>query len=256
VDVRSAEVAFRLNHRALPAGADVKLVWELSRWYALARLAMGAFVNGDLSAARKCVEWLSDWVEHNPPYRGWNWTSALEVGVRLIQFTWIDRLLGAACAEDAPIVAAPHAGAVAGAVADAETRAFVRRRLPELRRAILPAHVHYAWRHRSFGSSANNHLLGELAGVIIAQTRWPQLAEMGAPLAALDSAWQYEVLAQFAPDGGNREQALNYQLFSWELCWQARAAFAAAGVRVAAEVDARLARAAEFLIHVQTTAPT
>jgi len=31
--------------------------------------------------------------ETNPPYRGWNWTSALESGMRLVQFTWIDALL-------------------------------------------------------------------------------------------------------------------------------------------------------------------
>ena len=39
---------------------------------------------------------------HNPPYRGWNWTSALEAGIRLIQFTWIDALLGAHAASSGP----------------------------------------------------------------------------------------------------------------------------------------------------------
>jgi hypothetical protein len=94
-DLATTASAFKLNHRHLPGGADIKLIWELSRWYQLVRLAMAAYVLDDEAAARKCVDWLEDWVKHNPPYRGWNWTSALESGMRLIQFTWIDALLSA-----------------------------------------------------------------------------------------------------------------------------------------------------------------
>src|SRR6185503_990418 len=111
-------------------------IWELSRWHALTRLAMAVYVLGDERAAAKCISWLEDWVKHNPPYRGWNWTSALEVGMRLVQFTWIDALLRA----------------------QAEARGCGGK-LARLRREILPAHVWFAWRYRSFGSSANNHLI-------------------------------------------------------------------------------------------------
>src|SRR5437773_11734890 len=73
-DLATSESAFQLNYRDLPGGADIKLIWELSRWHSLTRLAMGAYVLGDERAGRKCLEWLEDWVQHNPPYRGWNWT--------------------------------------------------------------------------------------------------------------------------------------------------------------------------------------
>src|SRR5437870_4210919 len=82
-DLETDELAFRLDHRQLPGGADIKLIWELSRWHQLVRLAMAAYVLGDGRAAAKGVEWLDDWVKHNPPCRGLNWTSALEVGIRL-----------------------------------------------------------------------------------------------------------------------------------------------------------------------------
>ena len=59
------------------------------------------------------------------------------------------------------------------------------------------------------------------------------------------------MLAQFVEDGGNREQALNYHLFSWELCWHARRALLAAAKPVSAEVDERLARAGRFYWEVQ-----
>lgn len=229
-DLSTSESAFQLDHRALPAGADIKLIWELSRWNQLVRLAMAAYVLGDERAARKCVDWLEDWVKHNPPYRGWNWISALEVGMRLVQFTWIDALL-----------------------TKRDERSGLEERLEALRHLILPPHARFAWRYQSFGSSANNHLLGELAGLITATARWPALSRWGASLDALQPLWEPEVLAQFAADGGNKEQALNYQLFSWELCWQARLALRSADRKVHADVDSRLAAAAAFFWEVQST---
>jgi Heparinase II/III-like protein/Heparinase II/III N-terminus len=236
-DLATTACASTLDHRDLPDGADIKLVWELSRWHQLVRLALAAYTLNDERAARKCLDWLDDWLKHNPPYRGWNWTSALEAGIRLIQFTWIDALLGA------------HA-----ASPDRTSGGNVSGRVTALRQHILPAHVWFTWRHRSFGSSANNHLIGELAGLILATVRWPGLARCGASLDHLQRCWEREVLAQFAEDGGNREQALNYQLFSWELCWQARAALRADGRRISPAVDERLRRAAQF--YVETQVPT
>ena len=48
-----------------------------------------------------------------------------------------------------------------------------------------------------------------------------------------------------------RSQALNYHLFSWEFCWQARMALVAARRPVSAAVDGRLRRALEFFLAVQ-----
>lgn len=227
-DYATDRSAFRLNHRALPAGGDSKLVWELSRWTALVRLAMAAYVLPHREAGEKCLEWLEDWCRQNPPYHGWNWTSALEAGIRLIQFAWIDALLSAS----------PDGSAWA-------------ERLAGLRRAILPAHVAFAWRHRSFGSSANNHLLGELTGLVMARARWPEVQRWLPSVPRLGETWASEVLRQFAPDGGNREQALNYQLFSLEFAWQGRLAVGELGLR-ADQVLIRCGEAARFFHEVQS----
>ncbi len=125
------------------------------------------------------------------------------------------------------------------------------RQLQRLRQEILPPHLWYVWRHRSFGSSANNHLLGELAGCVLATARWPKLAELGAPLTELQACWEGEVLAQFAEDGGNREQALNYHLFSFEFCWYTLQALEAAGCCVSESTRQRLASAGRFFRDIQ-----
>jgi hypothetical protein len=296
-DLVTDEQAFKLNYRELQDGADIKLIWEPSRWYQLVRLAMAAYVLDDQRAGEKCLDWLEDWVKHNPPYRGWNWTSALEVGIRLVQFTWIDALLTTASIGDAkpalresdgppsPRLSPPGEGArtvaseistvpgakqapsnaatgfdgergvvahpLSGGEGEGGRRRQITERLERLRREILPPHVRYAWRHKSFGSSANNHLIGELAGLILATVRWPELAKWGASLDELQSRWEREVLAQFAEDGGNREQALNYHLFSWEFCWQAFKALESAGRNVSSPVRKRLSFAARFFWEAQ-----
>jgi hypothetical protein len=227
-DLSTNASAFRLNHRELPARADIRVVWELNRWGPLVRLAMAARVLNEPEAARQCLEWLANWQELNPPYRGWNWTSALEAGIRLVQGAWLDALLSETLATDKD-----------------------QSRWQALAARLLPAHVRFVWRYLSFGSSANNHLLGELAGLIISQIRWPCCAQWGTNLETLQPRWEHAVLAQFAEDGGHREQALHYHLFAWECAWQTRLALQAAGRPVAADVEERLARAAAFYWDVQ-----
>ena len=224
-DLRSTKCAFKLDHRAQPDGADIKVIWEPNRWYQLVRLAMAAWLLDHTKARDKCIEWLYDWTKNNPPFTGLNWTSGLEVGVRLVQYTWIDALLSAA--------------------------GVPTKTLHELREQILPPHVWYAWRYRSFGSSANNHLLGELAGLIVALARWPDLAKICVPLAGIAKLFEREVLLQFAADGGNNEQALGYHLFSWEFCWQSHYALRSNNVAISTEAAARLLEAGEFYCHVK-----
>ena len=236
-DLAITESAFGLDHRDLPPGADIKVIWELSRWSQLVRLGMAAYVLDSQPARNKCIAWLQDWVEHNPPYRGWNWTSALEAGIRLIQFTWLDELFSACKRRNDTRWPADN----------------VDPTLDSLRQLLLPAHVRYAWRYRSFGSSANNHLLGELTGCIVATVRWPELTRVATTLDELQACWEGEVLKQFAPDGGNREQALNYHLFSFELSWQALKALEAAHRDIASSVRDRLGLAAAYYRDVQVS---
>ena len=220
-DLYTRQPAIKLNHR-LQGKADNKLIWETSRWYSLVRLAQAAYVLRDPRAAATCQRWLEDWVAENQPYCGWNWTSALESGLRLVQFVWMDALL-------------------VGTLDGSSQAAWAR-----LRAAVLAPHVWYTWRDRSFGSSANNHLIGELAGLILALVRWPGLARWAVPLETLQQQWESEVLKQFAADGGNREQALGYHGFSWEFCWQAQMALQAAGRNVSNQVRDRLRVAGSF----------
>lgn len=218
VDAPVAGDSAGINHRQMPGGADCRAIWEINRWSEIVRLAQHAWLADDLEAARLAQAWIADWCEANPLGQGINWTSPLEAGLRLMNFVWIDGLLRAV--SDAQVSSAQDV----------------------LAHRVVPGHALWVWRNRSVGSSANNHLIGELAGVLMAARRWPSVARI---CCCAERAWDLlktEALRQFATDGGNREQALHYHLFAWEMLWQSARMMDGAG----GEVWTRLHRAADY----------
>jgi len=219
--VRFPEVtrAHRIDHRNLPDGMDVRLVWEINRWTQIVRLSQAAWLDDDGKMAQKAISWLENWLDVNPLGVGLNWTSPMEPAIRLINFSWIHALLSDA-----------------GFSAEADA----------LANRILPSHTAWVWRYRSAGSSANNHLIGELAGLAIAVSRWPDLTDLSATPEKLADLLGREILTQFAGDGGNREQALHYHLFAWEMAYQGIEALKTAGAVFPNAVELRMRKAAAF----------
>ena len=219
-DFFNPKPSFQLDHRKQARVGDIKLIWEPNRWNQLVRLALGAYLLNDQNAANTCQSWLADWQKNNRPYTGLNWTSGLETGLRLLQLVWIDSLIQAS--------------------------GFAQPQWAALCRDLAGPHAHYTWRYCSFGSSANNHLIGELAGLVLALARWPELEKISTTLDALHPRLEKEILLQFDSDGNNREQALGYHLFSWEFCWQAKVALEGVGRTVSDAATKRLELAGRF----------
>ena len=219
-----------LDHRDLPDGIDGRVIWELSRWSELTRLAQAHSELKDPSSGQLCIELLEDWTQHNPPLHGVNWTSPLEGAIRLINFAWMDSLFRDTLDED------------------------LSGRWRSLRKSILPPHVRWLWLERSVGSSANNHLLGELVGLAVALCRWPELCKLSTNIEPLRDEISRQILLQFFADGGNREQALHYHWFALELSWHAHMAFESAiGEGLTAEALERLALATDFFVEIAET---
>jgi hypothetical protein len=193
--------AHRLNHRHLPGGADVRSIWEINRWAEMTRLGMQAWLNDDEQALKTAQLWLVDWCDQNPPGQGINWTSPLEVALRLINFVWFDVLVTA-------FLQNRHSD-------------DIRAQQTQLVSRIVPLHTAWTWRYKSAGSSANNHLLGELVALVMAVSRWPALEKISCSSEITWKALEHEILHQFAEDGGSKEQALHYHLFAFDLAWQA-----------------------------------
>lgn len=66
-----------------PAVGDIKLIWELSRMDWTLAFAQRAH-QGDQIFLNKLNDWLIDWCEHNPPFKGPNWKCGQEASIRLM----------------------------------------------------------------------------------------------------------------------------------------------------------------------------
>lgn len=176
-----------IDYRDFQSTGDCKLVWEPNRHHQLVVLARAYRATGERQYAEAVVAQLQSWLDQNPFGRGMNWRSPLELGVRVINWVWALDLTR-------------ESGVVAAEFSD------------RLLKSVY-LHCREISRKYSRGSSANNHLVGEAAGVYIASsyfTALPGAAEMRQKSREI---LVREIEAQSYPDGCTREQALGYQFF-------------------------------------------
>jgi hypothetical protein len=223
--------AFRINHRSEEEVGNVKQVWEISRLQHLTLLSAAWFVTGDEAYARRVAEQLRSWWQENPFLSGVHWTSGIELGIRLISLVWIRRLL-----DDWP------------GVADLFEK-------DELAAQQIRWHQEYLAVFRSRGSSANNHVIAEAAGQLVASCAFPWFPESDRWRRRSVRLLERELLRNTFPSGVDRELASDYQCLVAELgllaaveaqaagrplsrsCWQRLCAMADSA---AALVDQRL----------------
>ncbi|WP_281202092.1 heparinase II/III family protein, partial [Nocardia jejuensis] len=179
----------RIDHRT--AAGDAKWIWELNRLQHLPWLAQAWLFTGEERFAEGAFAHLDSWIEQQPPGAGIAWRGAFECGIRAISVAIAVQGL-----RDAPRLTV------------ARYESYI---------VLLGESARRCWAERSLFSSANNHLIGELAGLAVVAILLPEL-----PAAR---RWERDALAQLAvhadrqllPDGSGAEQAIAYQLFTAEL---------------------------------------
>ena len=175
---------------------DIKHVWELNRHLHLVRLAQAYILSGKQTYLDGLAKQLDSWFETCPPLRGPNWTSSLEAGIRLISWSLIWEMLGGWDG----VLFKGNAG----------------ERLRTRWLASVFAHCQFIRRHFSRHSSANNHLIGELAGLYVAGKTWPHWTQIEKWADEAKLELEREAIVQHSSDGVNREQAFAYQVFAAE----------------------------------------
>jgi hypothetical protein len=208
--------AFRINHRSETETGNVKQVWEVSRLHHLTLLATAWFLSRDERYAQRVADQLRSWWRANPFLSGIHWTNGIEVGVRLISLVWIRRLLA-----DWPGVGCLFEG-------------------DDLAVHQIRWHQQYLAAFRSRGSSANNHVIAETAGQLVASCAFPWFPESGRWRRAASRLLERELIANTFPSGIDRELASDYQCFVAELGLVAAVETQAAQCPLAPAVRARL----------------
>ncbi|MEV8032374.1 alginate lyase family protein [Streptomyces sp. NPDC086182] len=215
--------AFDVPYRDEDAVGDIKQIWELSRHQYLTVLAAAYAVTGEERYAERVAEHLRSWWTANPPLRGVHWISGIELGIRLLSWVWIRRLLdgwpgAAGLFEDNPVA------------------------------------LNQIWHHQrwlaafpSRGSSANNHVIAEAAGQFAAACAFGWFPSSTRWRAEALRSLERQLRANTFESGLNRELATEYHGLVLELGLAAVAEADAAGVPVPESIRLVLLRMTDAL---------
>ncbi len=185
----------QLDYRDPARVGDCKYLWEPNRHLHLVTLAQAYALTARPQYAAALREHLESWFAACPFRMGVNWSSSLEAALRLINWSAAWQLVG---------------GVRSRLFEGEEGEAFRQRWL-----ISVYQHAEFISGHLSLHSSANNHLIGEVAGLYLAGVAWPHWPRAAQWRTRGKKILEREALLQNAPDGVNREQAVSYQ--QWEL---------------------------------------
>ena len=209
-----------------PVIGDHKIIWELNRhqhWLALGR---ATWLTGDARYARAILAEMHDWLEANPPLVGINWASMLEVGFRVISWTWALHCLlavdgaelgtrdsGLGTRHSAPRAGdsgleAPASGLRTGNP-DPNPDPWLVDMLVGLARQL--AHIE---QNLSYYFSPNTHLTGEALALYVAGAALPELAGAERWMTTGRAILLDEIDRQILPDGGHAERSFHYQRYT------------------------------------------
>lgn len=211
---------------------DIKFVWELNRHLHLVSLAQAFALTGDDTHLSTLGIQIDSWLDQCPCGRGPNWTSALELSIRLINWSVMWQLIGG------------H-----------ESRMFDLAGGPALRDRWLAAirdHVIGITGNYSRHSSANNHLIGELAGVYIGSRTWPCWPTVRRVGKEALREIEEQILLQTTLDGVNREQAFEYSTFVFDFFLLVQRTAVAVGDPISDAYTDRMAVMCAFIRSVMT----
>jgi hypothetical protein len=213
-----------LDYRDADLVGDIKYLWEPNRHQHLVTLAQAFALTGKKAYLDVLEEHLESWFLACPYGRGPNWTSSLEVALRLINWAVTWQLVGKDFAEKPD---------------------FVRRWLQSIYQ-----HATFVRGWFSLHSSANNHLIGEAAGLFVASMTWPYWPAAREWRDAAKGILEEEAVRQNAPDGVNREQALWYQQFVLDMLVTCLLAGKANGQWFSADYEQRIEAMMDFVASV------
>ena len=219
-----------IDYRDERVVGDVKYLWELNRHSELVTLAQAWRLARAPRFAEAARHLLSSWLDQCPYPRGPNWTSSLELAIRLLNWACAWHLLG---------------GESSILFAQEEGQAFRRRWLGAIYR-----HCHFVSGNPSRHSSANNHLFGELTGLFVASVTWPVWPECALWRETARRGLEAEATTQNGVDGVNREQAFWYQHEVADMMLLALLFGRANGVHFSDRFSTRLESMLEFIAAV------
>ncbi|HKY73016.1 MAG TPA: alginate lyase family protein [Nitrospira sp.] len=213
-----------INYLNPAVAGDKKITWELNRHGHFVTLGQAYLVTKDDCYAEAFIAQLTAWLDANPPRRGINWASSLEVAIRSIAWLW----------------ALP-------------CFAWSGRLTPSIIWRVLKSLVQqgsYIESYLSHHFAPNTHLTGEALGLLYLGTALPWVVdaarwrELGLRI-LLD-----QLPRQVQPDGVYFEHASYYHRYTTDFYIHAVLLARASGIALPSDVYETLTRLLEHLLWI------
>lgn len=214
----------RINYLDPEVAGDKKVTWELNRHQHFVTLGQAYWLCGDERYAEAFVAQATSWMDANPPRRGINWVSSLELAFRSMSWLWALHLFSGSCAV---------------------TSSFALRLLKNL----IAQGIHL-YSNLSHYFSPNTHLTGEALGLFYLGSALPELR--------CARTWRDTGLRimidqlprQIRPDGSYFEQATYYHRYTADFYSHLLVIARAANTPLPMEVEETLARMTTHLMWI------
>ncbi len=182
-----------LDHRNPDLVGDIKYLWEPNRHLHLVTVAQAYKLTGERKYIEFIISSIRSWIEQCRYMLGPNWNSSLELGIRLINWSLVWRIVGG-------------------------EKTFLEQtdgdhHFISLWFKSIYQHCHFISSHFSGHSSAGNHLIGEAAGLYCATSVWNFWPSCDSWRARAKSILIKESINQVFDDGVTKEQTTAYQQF-------------------------------------------
>lgn len=198
----------------------VKFVWEPNRLYGLHTLGLAYRLTGEEKYAAKIFSLLDEWLEANPYPMGVNWTSGIELGVRIANLIWGFSCLGGRN------------------FSEAETELIGR---------FAWLHGRHLYRYPSKYSSNNNHAIAEAFALFLIGVFFPGFAEADKWRAFGQKVLDREVQRQILADGGSYECSTTYLSFVFDFFLLYKLVCEKSGLSYSQAINDRLEHSCEFI---------
>lgn len=176
-----------IDYKDFSQVGDIKYVWEVNRFQHIIVLAEAYYLTRDIGYVNEIKSQILSWIEQNPYNMGVNWNSSLELSIRVINWVWVYNFCKGELLLDEKFM-----------------MKFIE---------SICLHLKHIYSHLSRYSSANNHLIGEAAGLVIVATLFPFVSNKDKYINKGKKILFAELYKQVYDDGVDKEQAISYQAF-------------------------------------------
>jgi len=204
---------------------DSKVVWELNRHQWLVELGQAYRFTGEEKYANVFTSYIRAWMRANPPGLGINWTSSLEVAMRLISWCWALMLFRG-------------------------SKALTPTLFVDMM-AWTGTHASYIERYLSYYFSPNTHLTGEALGLYYAGVVFPELSGSDRWRKLGRQILEDQIQRQVYIDGVYFEQSTRYQYYTVEIYLHFLILAGKNNEQVSPVVEKRIQQMLDFLLMVR-----